>query len=366
MRNVWEATFNSIDEAISIHTVDGTIIRANRAFCRLVGLSEGKIVGKKCYEIVHGSLCFPDFCPLKKTEKSRKKESVEFEIWGRHFIVSTYPVEEDGEINCIVHVIKDITELKAAKKAVRNYAYRLEEANAYKQLLIDITTHDIMNILTILLNSQRFLLDTQLSEEQRELVEMSLDSCNRITSLIEKIAKYSKIGELKKIHPKEVDLTEVIKNAYHILKGEFDKKGIKVILPQKTCTIHCDEIIEEVFYNLLYNALKYSPENSTVQVEIQEDENSVTISFYDQGYGVPEKIKDAIFTRFFRGSFIEKGMGLGLAIVKQIVELHRGSVWVENNQPKGSIFRVKLPKNKKALCNFTLFHNQPLNHINYI
>lgn len=353
--NLWKATFNSMEEAISIHRVDGTILKANRAFCKLVGLGEEEIIGKKCFEVVHKSLNFPHFCPMKKSIKALDKRSVEVSMGGRHFIVSTYPIVEDSaECTKVVHVIKDVTQLKRAREALKNYAEKLEKANSQRQLLIDIISHDLLNIVGTIMNSQELLLKSPLAQDQRRLVECSLQSSLRMADIIRQASSYSRLEDIDKLSFKEIELVEIINISHRLLMSDFKRKGIRVILPQGKYWVLGDEILTEVFYNLLSNALKYSPEGSTVKVEVKEEPESIVVSVADEGCGIPEEYRETIFDRYVRGGKSGvKGTGLGLAIVKRIVELHNGEVWVEANSPKGSVFKVRLmrsmPKASVAL-----------------
>ena len=91
--------------------------------------------------------------------------------------------------------------------------------------------------------------------------------------------------------------------------------------------------------------MPYSPEGSTIRIKVSEFGDRVVVSIADEGIGIPDKYKRRIFERFERGCKEGiKGTGLGLAIAKRIVEIHNGRIWVEDNNPKGSIFYVELPK----------------------
>ena len=104
-------------------------------------------------------------------------------------------------------------------------------------------------------------------------------------------------------------------------------------------------LIEDIFSNLISNAIKYSPAKSTVKVDISDNADSWIVSVADSGEGIAEEEKQNIFERFERAGLTNiKGTGLGLAIAKRIVELHKGTIWVEDNSEEGSKFFVSLPK----------------------
>ncbi|NOZ77097.1 MAG: HAMP domain-containing histidine kinase, partial [Euryarchaeota archaeon] len=104
-------------------------------------------------------------------------------------------------------------------------------------------------------------------------------------------------------------------------------------------------MMEDVFSNLISNAVKYSPEGSRIEVGILDKDTDWQIYVKDWGVGIPEEFKDRLFTRFERFNREGvKGTGLGLAIAKRIVDLHGGRIWVEDNPEGGSIFHVRVPK----------------------
>jgi len=105
--------------------------------------------------------------------------------------------------------------------------------------------------------------------------------------------------------------------------------------------------MEEVFSNIISNAIKYTPEGGKVTVSADHDNGYVCISFRDTGFGIPEKDLDRIFERFYRvknkNTRFISGTGLGLSIVKSIIEAHNGMITVESRLNEGSTFRVFIP-----------------------
>lgn len=94
--------------------------------------------------------------------------------------------------------------------------------------------------------------------------------------------------------------------------------------------------------NLFINAFQSMHEEGTVKVVTYEDKDKIIIEIQDEGVGVPEQIKDKLFEPFFTTK--EEGIGLGLSIVKRIIDDHKGSIQIKDNFPKGTIFKISLPK----------------------
>ncbi len=121
-----QQAFEHAGDAISIHKTDGTLLQVNKAFCKLTGLEKEEIVGRKCYEVVHNEHVFPYFCPIIRVVEDLKHQKIEFSMDGRYFLVSIYPVIEEGNnISAIIHIIKDITDIKKRE---------IETKTAYKFL----------------------------------------------------------------------------------------------------------------------------------------------------------------------------------------------------------------------------------------
>jgi two-component system phosphate regulon sensor histidine kinase PhoR len=121
------------------------------------------------------------------------------------------------------------------------------------------------------------------------------------------------------------------------MKTVFEHKG-KALLT-------ANPLIEDIFSNILSNAIKYAPRDTTIAVDLMEEAESWVLSCSDEGEGIPDAHKEGIFERYERRDKKGvKGTGLGLAIAKRVVELHGGSIWVEDNPKGGSTFLVRLPK----------------------
>jgi signal transduction histidine kinase len=143
-------------------------------------------------------------------------------------------------------------------------------------------------------------------------------------------------------------LNEVIYNANMILK-----RGQQINYPENIddFSLYQDEkIVELALSNLLYNAIKYSPEYTNIDIDITQNTNTTTFKVKDNGIGIPEKDQKNIFNRYFRAEnvLLIQGTGIGLNIVKNHLEQLNGSISFESHENKGSIFTIELP-NKAEL-----------------
>ncbi|HEY3992560.1 MAG TPA: ATP-binding protein, partial [Ktedonobacteraceae bacterium] len=103
--------------------------------------------------------------------------------------------------------------------------------------------------------------------------------------------------------------------------------------------------IEQVVFNLLENALHYTPEGSQIDINVQRQENALQVSIADRGPGIPLTERETIFTKFYRiaQNGHSRGLGLGLAICQGVIQAHEGRIWVETREGGGSIFCFTLP-----------------------
>jgi len=130
----WSDTFNSMTDGVSIHGVDGTVLNANDALCKILGMEKSKIIGRKCHMLFHKKSHCIDGCPLKLTRKSHKEEHKEIyePIIDRWLSVIATPIfNKKSEIMKIVHVVRDVTLLKKSEKEIQKRNDDLERFNSF-------------------------------------------------------------------------------------------------------------------------------------------------------------------------------------------------------------------------------------------
>ena len=145
-----------------------------------------------------------------------------------------------------------------------------------------------------------------------------------------------------------IELAPLLDQCIGSVKLLAEEKGVTIALShgQPDFVVNGDAFwLEQVFVNILSNAIKFTSANSTVSVRTHNSDNRVEIRILDRGPGIPEKDLKLIFDRFHRvqSSASVPGTGLGLPIAKELIELHHGSIGVESTVGKGSTFILKLP-----------------------
>ncbi|MCM8800570.1 MAG: HAMP domain-containing histidine kinase [Candidatus Omnitrophica bacterium] len=227
------------------------------------------------------------------------------------------------------------------------------ELTKLKNEFVSVVSHELKTPLTsIRLLAERL---TRLSPEeldkQKEYLNIILTQSYRLSHLIENILDFSRLQEGKeKYNFEKVDLISVIKEA-------IDNYPIKVLRPDCVLEINISlavalklyldkEAICRAFLNLLDNALKFSPKEGRVTINLYGDEKEVFIEVRDEGPGIKEEEKKRIFEPFYHKG---KGTGLGLALSQQIVRAHNGRIEFESQKDKGTIFKIILPIQHKII-----------------
>lgn len=191
-----------------------------------------------------------------------------------------------------------------------------------------------------------FALAENRDAETKELVNAMSVQLERLSKLIEDLLWFSKDLPLEQKMP--VPLYPLLCDVAEELSGMAEEKEIEIqIDPTDGFVLGQDRLLERVFYNLLENAVKYSPPQTHVTVACRKEREALRVQVMDQGEGIPADCRDSVFEPFFR---VDKsrsrsvgGNGLGLAVCKKILERHGASIVVKPNQPTGSIFEITFP-----------------------
>ena len=231
----------------------------------------------------------------------------------------------------------------------------LSEVEQLKTNFISMMSHDLKTPIARITGMTEVIYKdpVQLSPHQREALDTIRHSSDDLLKFINAILQYGSIeSQGVQLHKQSKDINALV--AEVVKKHQFlaNVKKIKIIqeLEPMFPTSVDPELMKQVFSNLLENAIKYSPEESTVHIRTREENDSLIIEFQDQGMGIPQEDLPNIFMKFFRTHNAKtttiKGSGLGLYLAQYFVELHKGKITVDSSQDKGSKFTVELPLDK--------------------
>ena len=337
---------HSMGDGVLVCDQDGSIVLTNPAANRMLRLSEDNLLGKLLTEAnLAPELADAILKSLKTRDSAFTSISQELSLGVAeevHLRAHTAPVRNDvGEIIGAVTVFQDISYLK--------------EIDQMKSEFIAMVTHElrapiaaIEQQLTVILNK----VAGEVTEKQEQLLSRAKERTKGLLDLIKDLLDLSKIEAGKMVQYKEpLSLQEVIQRVVDLMRTEAEHKKIDLQFspPPETPLIHADRnSMEDIFTNLISNAIKYTPEKGRVWVALGEERGCVKASVSDTGIGIEEKDLPRIFDKFYRVKTAETrqivGTGLGLSIVKSIVAAHFGSVSVESKVGAGTTFTILLPK----------------------
>jgi signal transduction histidine kinase len=344
-----QAVLSGVVEGVYAVDQERRIGYANEQVAKLLGRPASEIIGHFCGDVLRPQLIDGErpcvrHCPIiaaRDTPQSSAHETLCMRDGStRSTIIQSAPPIHGIQ----VQILRDETDLEAARRA--------------RDSVLGNISHEFRTPLAAQLASIELLRDglgNMQPESQRELIANLERGVLRLMRLIDNLLESVRIeaGQLS-IRQQPVDLAEVVTDAHDLiaplllqrqLRVEVDSQGISVLVrgdAQRLC---------QVFVNLLANAGKFSPENSTIRVGGQRLGTQIEVWVEDEGQGVADGSSGAIFERFQRGSEAEPdapGLGLGLWIVKSIVERHGGSIRVRRTDAQRTRFTVVLPQETES------------------
>jgi signal transduction histidine kinase len=245
-------------------------------------------------------------------------------------------------------------ELQAAHRELKIKNNQLEQLNSEKNRFLGMAAHDLRNPITVIGGFCSLFLGGVLGEisaQQREIIERIKKSSTFMHQMLEDLLDVSQIeaGKLE-LRLTLMDLNELIENNVTLNRMFAEKKQISLqyVATGTPPRMNLDgPKMDQVFNNLISNAIKFSNPETAILVELKIAENEVLVTVRDQGQGIPGDEIEKVFKPFektsTRSTGGEKSTGLGMVIVKKIVESHQGRIWLESTLGVGTTFFVALP-----------------------
>jgi signal transduction histidine kinase len=248
-------------------------------------------------------------------------------------------------------------EVKHATERLRNANHKLKELDSLKDEFVSIASHELRTPMTAIKSYLWMSLNQPgqpIKEPLKKYLNISYSSTERLIRLVNDMLTVSRI-ERNKIELKlaPVDVFEVAKAVFDELKITADERKIKLTLnraDEKPFTVNGDrEKLREVFQNIVGNALKFTPADGSIKIEMARQGNSVKTAITDTGPGIQKESMNLLFKKFSKIEYSyakhsnQPGTGLGLYISKQIVSLHNGDIQVQSEVNVGTTFTVVLP-----------------------
>jgi PAS domain S-box-containing protein len=354
-RSVWE---NSVD-GMRLTDENGTIIAANQAFCRLVGLAHEQLEGKP-FTVVYSAkedweAMLRQHCERFSTGIIREKEELRRILHDNRsviFEITDSYVESGGKPRLLLSLFRDSTSHRRLEEQLR----QSQKMEAIGQLAGGIA-HDFNNILTIILGHATLLTMARLDPKSLISAQQIKQASERAAGLTRQLLAF---GRKQIFNPRPVDLNRVVGKMTDLLARLLGEDiALQINFSSQPAVVSADvSMLEQILLNLSVNSRDAMPKGGQLAVRIVmcdvTDEDTlrvadartgqfVRLSHSDTGEGIPPENLPRIFEPFFTTKELGKGTGLGLATVFGIVKQHEGWVEVESELGKGTTFHVYFP-----------------------
>ena len=335
----------------------GHVASWNSGASRIKGYQADEIIGR------HFSIFYPDEDvkngkPQRLLEVARQDGRVQDEGWRVRKDKSKFwadvvitAVHDNGELRGFAKVTRDVTERRRAEETQRALLVA-EEVNRAKDEFLAVISHELRTPLTSILGWTRMLrmggLDAAITQEALDALERSADAQ---VHLIEDLLDDTRItsGKLR-LNKRPLDIGRVVEAALADLAPSAEARGVEMIsdLQCSPCLMIADPVrLQQIVWNIVANAIKFTPEGGKVFVRLQRKGTNAEIEVRDTGRGIDPQLLPRLFERFRQGegsSSRKAGVGLGLAISKYLVEQHEGSIYAASEGiDKGATFTIELP-----------------------
>jgi len=351
-------SFNNMAKELN-KTMSGMENEKNKQEILLSNMTDGVLAYDNSGKLIHASrvcgelLGFPDMYGLSFTqmtgrlgvdidlETAEPMKDITINI-GKRFLDASFNTYKNktGALEGIVIVLHDITE-----------HIRLD--NMRKEFVANVS-HEIRTPLTAIKGYAETLINGSIDDREvaLEFLEVINSETDRMTLIVKDLLELSRFdGGQMTFSFTEVNLTELIRRniKQHRITAANGGKSVNFEPEREDVTVTADpERISQVLTNIISNALKYSPEGSSVDIVLEETKEHYCIVIRDNGFGIPKGDLPHIFERFYRVDKARSrdmgGTGLGLSIAKEIIEAHGGKIWASSQPGKGTAMTVMLRK----------------------
>jgi len=335
-----EAVLASTPEPVLVFDEKDRLFLVNPAVLQVPGLIASAMPGQPATEVV----LMPELINLLQPPPETGLVSRELSLQnGRIYYASVSPVIADGRQVGKICMLRDITHFK--------------ELDTLKSDFVSTVSHDLRSPLTLMRGYATMLqMVGELNEQQQSYVKKMVGGVDNMTRLVNNLLDLGRIEAGIDLRLENVRANEVIDQVVAMLQPQAAQKNIQIVTDLSDIApveIEADSaLLQQSIYNLVENAIKYTPVGGRVRVQLQLRSETMLLSVIDTGIGIAPLDLPRLFEKFYRSgrreAYQQHGTGLGLAIVKSIADRHGGRVWVESQLGKGSAFFFEIPRQHPA------------------
>lgn len=334
-RRQLEAILNSTPDPVLVTDASNRLILANPAAGHIFGVTirrgerpdaEKTIQVKALNELLLAS--------------STERRSAEIAMPdGKTYLAMASPMTADEKTVGRVCILRDVTQLK--------------EIDTLKSDFVATVSHDLRSPLTLMRGYATMLeMAGALNEQQKNYAKMIVQGVDNMAKLVNNLLDLGRIDFGVGLQVESIPVLDILE---HVTSGGLQMQAkqknilLSVEIPKDMPNaIEADQaLLHQALYNLVENAIKYTPEGGTVTIQLETSLSSLIFAVQDSGIGISQSDQKRLFEKFYRGTnrdaLTQRGTGLGLAIVKSIAERHGGKVWVESTLGQGSVFLLQIP-----------------------
>ena len=329
---------DDINQGWIIITSKNKILFINKQAKKLLSIKkDSKILGKSLFKLE-----IPDEIKreIQKLNRAKTFKSIPYFFHEKELEISLMPGS------------KSSTLILLTNKRSLDYQRQLQE-----RMLGD-AAHELKTPLTaLMLLGDR--LDDLVKKKDRPLIKRLRKEILRLKLMVNDLLELSRLVNSSSVQDeltKAINMEEIVVSSWNTLKPLADKKKLNLVNTSKTNSLieGNSEKLFRVVFNLLDNAIRYSPDSANINTQIHEDEKHLILSIKDEGPGLSKDDLKNMFQRFYRGDpsrFKNKriGSGLGLSIAQQIVVNHKGAIEASNDTNGGTLMKIKLPLQKQIV-----------------
>ncbi|AKB85468.1 ATP-binding protein [Methanococcoides methylutens] len=353
----FKTLFDHSNDAVSLYDLTGYIYEVNDKLCEWLGYTRDTLLKKnildtfspECVAVFHKKMT--DFfhtggCIFEMVHLRKDGSEIPVEM-SAHFI------EYNGNV-AILSISRDITARKKIEKALLEAKSNAEASNKLKSEFLANMSHELRTPLNSIIGFSDILLyndEGLFNDKQIRYISNISKSGRHLLSLINNILDLSKIEAGKaELHYETFIFLDMLDEVLSIVSPLAKHKDLflDTIVESDNFCINADKLkLKQVIFNLVSNAIKFTPDDGSVIIRVKRNTNSLVIKVEDTGIGIPRSEQDNLFHPFTQVDSASnrkfEGTGLGLSLVKKLVDMHGGNVWVESEHGVGSTFGFSVP-----------------------
>jgi PAS domain S-box-containing protein len=311
----------------------------------------GQLIGKEIYPRFPEPLRKVIFEMLENVFKNKVLISdfeLPYPIANRTYIMDAFPLlEEDGSVNNIGVIIKNISKLKKAEEGLREALKIERNLGELKSRFVSMASHEFRTPLSTVLSSAYLIEKYAAGEDQSKRekhLQRIVSSVNMLTDILNDFLSLGKMEEGKmQAKFSEFNMEDMIKSTLEEIKNNLKKEQQIIYKHKGNPNVFLDNtLLKHIVMNLVSNASKFSSDTSTINIKSSNQSQMVVLSFKDNGIGISKEDQRHLMERFFRGANAGniQGTGLGLHIISKYAEMMNGNIQCRSQLEKGTEFIV--------------------------